>query len=360
MDNQTNIPAEGAVVDNPITNEGPIEQPSGEQVAAQASQGFDYENATRDERRSMVESFFMEPAPTEETPPEPVEQTTPEEGEVTTEEKGTEPPEQGAKVPAKFLNADGSVNVEALAKSYVEGESKLGEQGNRIGDYNRQIQELSEKLQQYEQLILKGGYAPAQDNSASEPGPEPEAEFNSEKWFDEFYEDPRTALQKLFQDAVSQAVQPFEPMVRHFQEERERNYWQEEVARAQEQYPDFDQYRARAAEILKEQPHLLQLPNAIETCYKMAKGEVLGSQVEAQPSLEEMMKDPNFIAQLSQNPEIQKQVLKGYSEKASSQPKPTVMGTQPGGVSTFTPPPEIRSVKDATRAFKDFLMRGEG
>ena len=38
----------------------------------------------------------------------------------------------------------------------------------------------------------------------------------------------------------------------------------------------------------------------------MAKAEMLGTKVASQPTLEDMLKDPNFVSQLSQNPEIQK------------------------------------------------------
>lgn len=340
---------EGVVTDvntpTPVDNSIPEPTPTTEGVQAPVVEPFDYANATRDQRRAMVESFFKEPEPQitpPVTPPEPNVDAPP----------PVEP--QAVEIPEKFKNSDGSLNAQALLKSYVEVQSKIGEQGNRIGDYSRQVQELSTKLQQYEQSQQVPPDEPTEDNLR------PPEEFNPDEWFDSFYSDPKAALQQLFSDAMQQTVKPLEPVIQHFQQEQERSFWREEVAKVQDKYSDFEEYRVRAAEILREQPELLNLPNAMEACYKLAKAEVLGTKMASQPTLEDMLKDPNFVTQLSQNSEIQKQVMRGYSEKISTQPMPTVMGQQTAGAPSFTPPPEIRTVKDATRAFKDMLTRGGG
>jgi len=343
------MPNEGVVTDvntpTPVDNSIPEPTSTTEGTQTPVVEPFDYANATRDQRRAMVESFFKEPEPQitpPVTPPEPNVDAPP----------PVEP--QAVEIPEKFRNSDGSLNAQALLKSYIEVQSKIGEQGNRIGDYSRQVQELSAKLQQYEQSQQVPPDEPTGDNLR------PPEEFNPDEWFDSFYSDPKAALQQLFSDAIQQTVKPLEPVIQHFQQEQERSFWREEVAKVQDKYSDFEEYRGRAAEMLREQPELLNLPNAIEACYKMAKAEVLGTKVASQPTLEDMLKDPNFVSQLSQNPEIQKQVMRTYSERVSAQPKPTVMGQQAGGVPSFTPPPEIRTVKDATRAFKDMLTRGGG
>lgn len=353
------MPSEGVVTDvntpTPVDNSIPEPTPTTEGTQTPVVEPFDYAHATRDQRRAKLESFFT---------PEPVPQTTPPVTKpaippVTPPEPNVNVPpsvEPSQDIPEKFKNPDGSLNTEALLKSYVAEQSKIGEQGNRIGDYSRQIQELTAKIQQLEQ-------SPQPAPTTGEPTGDnlrPPEEFDSEEWFDRFYVDPKAALQQLFSEAMQQTVKPLEPVIQHFQQEQERSFWREEVAKAQDKYSDFEEYRGRAAEILREQPELLNLPNAIEACYKMAKAEVLGTKVASQPTLEDMLKDPNFVSQLSQNPEIQKQVMRTYSERVSAQPKPTVMGQQAGGVPSFTPPPEIKTVKDATRAFKDMLMRGAG
>jgi hypothetical protein len=90
----------------------------------------------------------------------------------------------------------------------------------------------------------------------------------------------------------------------------------------------------------------------------MAKGEVLDAEKASQPTIEDMLKNPEFLQQLSQNPELQKMVLKSYSEQIGKEPKPTMVGSHPGSASPATPPPEIKSVKDATKAFRAFLLGG--
>lgn len=331
-------------------------EPQGEeQVATETSteQAFDYENATRDQRLEAVSRFFTEPEPAVESPAEG-QQANPESQEPTEPGPTGEP---SVEIPEKFLNPDGTPNIDALVKSYINAEKKIGEQGNKIGQQNQQVQELMFKLQQIEQMQAQQTQQP-QD----EPGSEQE-EFNSDQWFEKFYENPKEALQELFQgtviDAISPQLQRLEPVLQHFQQQQERSYWEGRVEEVQQKYSDFDNYREKAAEILQQQPaEFLNLPNAIEAAYLMAKAEVLDAEKASQPKIEDMLKDPNFLQQLSQNPDLQKIVLKTYSEQIKQEPKPAMIGSHPGSAAPATPPPEIRSVKDATRAFKSYLMGG--
>lgn len=331
-------------------------EPQGEeQVATETSteQAFDYENATRDQRLEAVSRFFTEPEPAVESPAEG-QQANPESQEPTEPGPTGEP---SVEIPEKFLNPDGTPNIDALVKSYINAEKKIGEQGNKIGQQNQRVQELMFKLQQIEQMQAQQTQQP-QD----EPGSEQE-EFNSDQWFEKFYENPKEALQELFQgtviDAISPQLQRLEPVLQHFQQQQERSYWEGRVEEVQQKYSDFDNYREKAAEILQQQPaEFLNLPNAIEAAYLMAKAEVLDAEKASQPKIEDMLKDPNFLQQLSQNPDLQKIVLKTYSEQIKQEPKPAMIGSHPGSAAPATPPPEIRSVKDATRAFKSYLMGG--
>lgn len=331
-------------------------EPQGEeQVATETSteQAFDYENATRDQRLEAVSRFFTEPEPAVESPAEG-QQANPESQEPTEPGPTGEP---SVEIPKKFLNPDGTPNIDALVKSYINAEKKIGEQGNKIGQQNQQVQELMFKLQQIEQMQAQQTQQP-QD----EPGSEQE-EFNSDQWFEKFYENPKEALQELFQgtviDAISPQLQRLEPVLQHFQQQQERSYWEGRVEEVRQKYSDFDNYREKAAEILQQQPaEFLNLPNAIEAAYLMAKAEVLDAEKASQPKIEDMLKDPNFLQQLSQNPDLQKIVLKTYSEQIKQEPKPAMIGSHPGSAAPATPPPEIRSVKDATRAFKSYLMGG--
>ncbi len=332
--------AEPAVTSEPVSDQVVTETPSVEQNS------FDYANATRDERRAMVESFFMEPD---------TEQGTPQETQLKPGEQSAGEATEFA-IPDKFRNPDGTVNIQALAQSYSHAESKIGEQGNRIGEYSKQIQELTARLKQMEDI----GQQQQQSAHESEVAPMAEqVEFDSEAWFDRFYAQPVEALKELLQGTLEPRFKELEPVVQHFREEQERSFWANRVSQVQDKYPDFDQYREKAAEILREQPSgFLDLPNAIEAAYLMAKAQVLDAEKAGQPTLEQALKDPAFLSQLSQNPEIQKMVLKSYSEQVSGEPKPTMLGKQPGGVAPSAPPPEIRSTRDATKAFKAFLMGG--
>ena len=113
-------------------------EPQGQEPAATESSAepvaFDYENATRDQRREAVMSFFAEPEQTE--PPAQQQQAVTEAQEPT--ELGSAEP--AAEIPAKFLNADGTPNIDALVKSYVNAEKKIGEQGNKMGQQAQQVQ----------------------------------------------------------------------------------------------------------------------------------------------------------------------------------------------------------------------------
>lgn len=336
-------------------------EPQGQEPVATETDtepAFDYESATRDQRLEAVSRFFVEPESAQESPAEE-QQATPEEQEPG--EPG--PTEPSAEVPGKFLNPDGTPNIDALVKSYINAEKKIGEQGNKMGQQSQQVQELMFKLQQLEQRqaqqvqgqTQEQAREQAQDESSSE-----QEEFNSDLWFEKFYENPKEALQELFQGTVTEAISPqlqkLEPVLQHFQQQQERAYWENRVGEVQQKYSDFDNYREKAAEILQQQsPEFLNLPNAVEAAYLMAKAEVLDAEKATQPKMEDLLKDPSFLQQLSKNPELQKIVLKSYSEEINKEPKPAMIGSHPGSAAPATPPPEIRSVKDATRAFKAYL-----
>jgi hypothetical protein len=150
-----------------------------------------------------------------------------------------------------------------------------------------------------------------------------------------------------------------EPVVNYFEQQQERAYWESKVNEVRDRYSDFENYRKEAAEILRQQPaEFLNLPNAVEAAYLMAKAEVLDAEKASQPKIEDMLKDPSFLQELSKNSELQKIVLKTYSEEINKEPKPTMIGSHPGSAAPATPPPEIRSTKDATRAMMAFMARG--
>ena len=192
---------------------------------------------------------------------------------------------------------------------------------------------------------------------------EQQEDFNADQWFEKFYENPKEALQELFQgtvtDALSPQLQKLEPVVNYFEQQQERAYWESKVNEVRDRYSDFENYRKEAAEILRQQPaEFLNLPNAVEAAYLMAKAEVLDAEKASQPKIEDMLKDPSFLQELSKNSELQKIVLKTYSEEINKEPKPTMIGSHPGSAAPATPPPEIRSTKDATRAMMAFMARG--
>lgn len=318
------------------------------------SPSFDYEGATRDQRIAEVSKYFVDPEP---EPPADQQQPPADQQQVPPAQVAEETTDVGIEVPAKFLNPDGTPNIDALVKSYVNAEKKIGEQGNKMGTQNQQIQELMQKIQE-----LESRQTQAQEPVASSEVP-PQDSFDMEGWFEKFYENPKEALQELFQGTVNEAISPqlkqLEPVIQYFEQQKERAYWDSKVDEVRQKYSDFDNFREKAAEIIQQQPaEFLNLPNAVEAAYLMAKGEVLDAEKASQPTIEDMLKSPEFLQQLSQNPELQKMVLKSYSEQIGKEPKPTMVGSHPGSASPATPPPEIKSVKDATKAFRAFLSGG--
>jgi hypothetical protein len=330
-------------------------------------QGFDYAHATRDDRRAALEKFFapQEHGITGTTPP--VQEPT---------QSVTEPAQTPAQheqlfkefeVLGRFKNQDGTLNIEELAKSYVNANSKIGEQGNKMGDYSRQIQQLTERLQLIEQNAQP---QQPQQNAQSEVNAEPPKEFNKDEWFDKFYADPLTALveglgqdgvKKLFKElmdgAVSEAVKPLAPVLEKVEFDRQKEFWESKVAAVASQYEDFDQYRGQIAELLKGMPDaFLDLENSIEIAYLMTKGR--SANAEPKTTIDDMLKNPEVLQVLSKNQDIQKNVLKVYNEQISSQSKPPLIGSHQGTTPPLSPPAEIKSTRDATKAFRAMLERG--
>lgn len=316
-----------------------------EQVAQeQETQGqgvpaFDHANATRDERRNRLESFFIpeEPAATQQTIPT---------GEQPSQEIEQQDEWMANEALDKFKNPDGSLNYQSLAKSYINAQSKIGEQGNKMGEQSRVVQELSARLSQLEQ-----GLAQTQVPQTPELEPDAPQEFNQDEWFDRFYSNPTEALKELLGGTVKEMIDPLTPIIQEHEFNQQKAFWDQKVSEVASRYSDFDQYRPQIAEMLKEMPEsFLDLDNSIEITYLMAKGKAY--EAEPKTSVGDLLKNPDFLKILAENPEVQKTVFKAYGQQITNESKPPVIGGHLGTMTPASTPPEIKSVKDATRAFK--------
>lgn len=337
----------GAVTPEPqaTTVETQVQETQVQETQIQETPTFDHASASRDERRSRLESFFLpqETAAAQQTIP--VETQTP---------QATQQQEEWLNNEAldKFKNPDGSLNYQALAKSYVNAQSKIGEQGNKMGEQNRQLQELAARLSQLEQ-----GIAQPQAIQPQQTVPEAPKEFNQDEWFDKFYSNPTEALKDLLGGTVKEMIDPLTPIIQEHEFNQQKAFWEQKVSDVASKYSDFDQYRPQVAEMLKEMPDsFLDLDNSIEITYLMAKGKA--SEAEPKTSVGDLLKNQDFLKMLADNPEVQKTVLKSYGQQISSEPKPPTVGGHLGTMTPSTPPPEIKSVKDATRAFRARLEGG--
>lgn len=217
---------------------------------------------------------------------------------------------------------------------------------------NQRVKELEQANQTYANLLQtiqqQGGQQPNAMQSTSQQGqPAPEdLEQMKADFMEQFYDDPKTAIEGLLDSMFQQRVQPIiEPITQERQ-------WNEQVQTLQQKYPDdFQQMVGPMQQLLQDMPELAQ--HGLESVFLLAKR----SQPMPQPGPDQLLNDPNFRQQVMANPDIQKQFLSQYlqEKQGSQQQAPTVMGGQPGGQMPATPEQRPKDIRTASQAFKKSL-----
>lgn len=270
-----------------------------------------------------------------------------------------EPPVQPEpQIPDKFRNSDGTLNANALLKSYMDIERAYGEQGNRMGQMIREFQQLRETIQQGQQP----------QTQQAQPEHEPEPELTPEQELEKYYEDPvgfqRAREQKLLetvQKMVQEAIQPLNPVVEKMEYDRKVRDFAQQIAEftADGRNADYYDLAPQMQQIInKYGDAITSLPNAVEVIYTMAKGTIPPpAPPEPPPTVEQMLTDPNIRQKIVSDPNIVAEITKGYVQEVKSGAPPVVLGTQQGGVPLAAPSEKPRSVREASSIFSRFLRQ---
>jgi len=148
-------------------------------------------------------------------------------------------------------------------------------------------------------------------------------------------DDPSALVQQLTQQAIA-------PL----QQELDALKTQQEIARQLEsvaQRPDFNDLKPAMEQILEAQPHLADLPNAVEVLYTMARGQTAKAP-------DELLSDEAFRQKLLQDENIRNAILTQHAQGVQAQSPPPVIGNQ-AGLPTTSPPETPKTLSEATTAF---------
>lgn len=288
-----------------------------------------------------------EPTPEPAQPGEPAAPANPQEPNEPAPAAPPATPEPQVEIPDKFKDENGNIRPEFM-KSYLHMESMYGRQAQQMNQLYQTVMDLQQQIAQSQ----------AQPGSPTEPPAAPEAEFDVEAFRETFYEDPVKALSEW--DAKREMERQREVDSQQQEYSQKVSYWQNQIRQCEEVYPDFNHLRPLMQEIIRNnQQDIESLPNAIEAVYWVAKG-MASSQAPnqpVQPAVDDLLKSENFLKQVSTHPEVQKAILSQYAQGVISDPIPVTIGNQPGASAPATPPMEIRSTKDASRASMNLFKK---
>lgn len=305
--------------------------------------------------------LFGQPEPAADPAPQPA---------LTPEGTPPAPAEPRFQIPDKFLNPDGTPNVEAMAKSYTELERAFGEQGNKLGTMTQLFQEITTK-----------GQPPAATAPAAEP--EPAVEIPKFPWeeelspeereqaLEEFYADPLAAQAKRdqqtikameyrFQKTLENVLKPLTPVVEKQQYEAEVNNYTNLLNDFAQAHPDVQEVLPAMQIVagtigntaIKAMEKAGQ--NPLEAIYAVAKG----LHRPAPPTPEQLIADPNYRQKIVSDPNIKNEILKSTVTDIKAGQPPTVIGSQ-AGVPPATPAEKPKSAREATSMLSRMLLRGQ-
>lgn len=262
-----------------------------------------------------------------------------------------------SQIPDKFKNEDGSVNIEALAKSYLNIESLNGRRSQEIRDLTQKLEALEQKIAQSQSQEGRR----TEENDGQGQGEETTtSNLTPEKFIDEFYDNPIETLKKFIlsdiKGELSKELNSLKeevlPVVQKHKQDEVRAKYNSMYAQTKEKYEDFAQLEPQIEQVLKDVgPAAINMDNPYEAAYQIVKNQIGNNNV----SPDELMKDENFINQLLQNETIQQKVIQQL--KTNRDKIPVVIGSQTGGEPPATPPENITNTRDATKAAKNFFNR---
>jgi hypothetical protein len=278
-------------------------------------------------------------------------------------------------IPDKFKNPDGTIKSEALLKSYVGMEKVLGEQGDRLGKTERQLQEFLQRAAQPPQPPVQ----PAQPAAPPAPAPEVpkfpwEVEMTPEEReaaLEEYYKDPLAAQAKRDQQTMKamehrigqtleKVLSPLAPVV-------ERQEYEAEVGQYNKQLAQFAQANPDVQEMLPTMKKIAGMMNGeaikamekagqnpIKALYETAKALYKPEPAPA-PTPEQLINDPNYREKILSDPNIKNEILKSQIAAVQTGAPPPVIGAQLGGMPPAAPTEHAGSAKEAGRMAAKFF-----
>jgi len=249
-------------------------------------------------------------------------------------------PQQAPELPEKLRGK----SAEEIARSYLELEKKLGEQGNQIHQTQQQYQQAQQQLQQMQSYIQH-----MMGMQKTQQSPE-DIQKQNEEWLNKFYENPLSTLSSVIQQNVQRAVEPISQWLQY--KEQVDNY-NKQVQQVSQKYSDFSNLLPEMEQIVKEQgAYLANLPNAVETIYEKAKAR----KIQALPNIEQLLQDPQNRQKILRDESIKNEILKNYAQGVKQNQPPIVIGSQPGELPS-SPPVEMKDSKDTRKALTSYLQK---
>lgn len=327
----------------------------------------DYSTMTHGERFSAVQAFLDSRAgaePAADTNKQP-EASLP--ADVPGEQQQIEAPNEGPanpgiRVPDKFLNPDGTVNLETFAESYRHLESRFGDQGNELGQLRQGTQQLQQQLQardwQLNNLMAQLQQNQQPQSADVQPSQAPAPEFNTEEWFEKFYENPKDMLLSVIdaevQKRLDTALQPLQPLQEQAAYAQEVYRHQQVISQLSQQIPDFQEMlpvMAQVLELLGGDQALAGAENPQLELYNRSKQ--LMSMFQQPPPPEPPA--PPSVEQMAANPNVQRQVMSAVAQGIAQNTPPPVLNSRTGSMPSTAPPVEIKSVREGGAAFEAWL-----
>ena len=257
-------------------------------------------------------------------------------------------------VPDKFKNPDGSVNVEAMAKSYINMEQLYSKSQNP-----QQFAELKETNQQLQELVatLKSQNEPAKPQMTPEQI-QAQKEAEVDRLADLQMNDPiayRDEMAKMISEQVLSTINPrIEPLVEHHNESEQVKAFSDQLdtiynAKYKDKPEEFEALLPEMRSILLElgDDFYASAKNPVEIAHNLALGRRANT-APAAPTVEELLNNPDFVAKFTQNPAVKKIVVQQHMEDIKNNPTPPVMGA--GGLPPSTAPVDLKDPKKAKEA----------
>lgn len=279
-------------------------------------------------------------------------------------------PEPRVEIPDKFKNLDGSLNAEALIKSYTNMEQMYG----RIQQDPQSVDNLAETNRNLQALVetLKAAAAPP---APSTPQLSPEEiatqeEAENERLWEMMQNNPKAFKENLRNEMRGELreelLQELQPVIHAQQKEAMKTEIEGFIKPLAEKAPDFANFVPGIKEELTRMGDAgyeslkKEGVNPVEFAYNLTKVKQAGNQPPPSPpkTVEDFLNDPETFAKIAQDPKVQEAILKQNARNVADNQPPTVIGSHVGGQVPAAAPTEIKSTRDGTKAFLSFLRQG--